>query len=94
MKQLHIVVTKDKTLPHYDIHLISSVNKPLLVPPLIQNKLIPPYYYLTNKFNNYEFYLFLFQVAMIIKKTHSTFLSHSNMLRFTLECRDFHLDTS
>jgi hypothetical protein len=68
MKQLHIVVTRDETLSHYDIHLISSVNRPLLVPSPIQNKLIPPYYYLTNKFNNYEFYLFLFQVAMTIKK--------------------------
>lgn len=66
MKQLHIAVTRDGTLSHYDIHLILSVNRPLLVPSPIQNKLIPPYYYLTNKCNNYEFYLFLFQVAMAI----------------------------
>jgi hypothetical protein len=62
-------MTRNKYISHDGFHLILIIYKYLFVPPLFQDKLIPPNNNIVSKLNNNKFYFLYFTVILIVKKS-------------------------
>jgi len=75
-------MTRNKYISHDGFHLILIIYKYLFVPPLFQDKLIPPNNNIVSKLNNNKFYFLYFTVIVIVKK--STPLSFPLQISFRI----------